>query len=46
MLLDMILSGKKYKTVIRYTFHAEFKMQWPEDKEVSVETHGHGLQDC
>lgn len=41
-----------FKVVIYYTFHAyptdyaEFKMQWPEDKEVLLEECGHGLRNC
>lgn len=47
------LSGNSIlKIVIYCTFYAyflqyaELKMQWLEDKEVSQEECGHGLQDC
>lgn len=41
-----------FKVVIYYTLYAyptnyaEFKMQWPEDKEVLLEECGHGLRNC
>lgn len=41
-----------FKIITYCPFHthltqcAEFKMQWPEDKEVSPEVCGRGAQDC